>query len=120
MMTVKESMHATLDADTYVPVENPYVAGAVTSAANPYFWIWWLTVGSSLVLEALVAGPLAVIAFMTGHWASDFGWFSLVAIGGARGKTVLSVRQYRIILAACGVFLLFFGASYIFMTISGW
>lgn len=118
MMTVKESMHATLIADTAIPVENPYVAGAVTSAANPYFWIWWLTVGSSLVLEALIAGPLVVIAFMAGHWASDFGWFSLVAAGSARGKTVLSVRQYRFILAACGVFLVLFGASYLFMTIS--
>ncbi len=76
--------------------------------------------GSSLVLEALVAGPLLVVAFMAGHWASDFGWFSLVAAGSARGKSILSVRQYRIILAACGVFLILFGASYLLKTVSGW
>ncbi|WP_245618888.1 LysE family transporter [Methanogenium cariaci] len=119
-LTVKESMNAGIATDATGSAENPYAAGAITSAANPYFWIWWLTVGSSLVLEALAAGPLLVVAFMAGHWASDFGWFSLIAAGSARGTSVLSVRQYRIVLAACGVFLIIFGASYLFRTVSGW
>lgn len=120
ILTVKESVNAGFSADSGGSAGNPYAAGAITSAANPYFWLWWLTVGSSLVLEALIAGPFIVAAFMAGHWASDFGWFTLVAVGGARGTSVLSVRQYRIILAACGVFLMLFGASYLFKTVCGW
>ena len=120
LLTVKESMNAGFSVDTVAPAGNSYAAGVITSAANPYFWLWWLTVGSSLVLEALVAGPLLVVAFMAGHWASDLGWFSFIAVGSARGKSVLSVHQYRIILAACGVFLILFGASYLFKTVYGW
>lgn len=120
LMTVKESRSAVISADIAGPAGNPYAAGVITSAANPYFWIWWLTVGSSLILEALVAGPLVVAAFMAGHWASDIGWFSLVAAGSAQGKSILSVRQYRIILAVCGLFLIIFGASYLLKSVSGW
>ena len=31
---------------------NPYLAGALTSVSNPYFWMWWFSVGSALVLAA--------------------------------------------------------------------
>ncbi|EJG06059.1 Lysine exporter protein (LYSE/YGGA) [Methanofollis liminatans DSM 4140] len=112
-LTVRESRTAVLDAPVEAASGSPFLAGVVTSAANPYFWLWWLSVGSGLLLEGLAAGAAVAVAFMIGHWASDFGWFGLVAAGTAGGKTVLSVRQYRLVLAACGVFLIFFGASYL-------
>ena len=74
--------------------------------------------GSGLLLEGLAAGAAVAVAFMIGHWASDFGWFGLVAAGTAGGKTVLSVRQYRLVLAACGVFLVLFGASYLWRAVA--
>ncbi|WAI01655.1 LysE family transporter [Methanogenium organophilum] len=120
VLTLKESANAGISTDAAGPAGNSYVAGAVSSAANPYFWLWWLTVGSSLVLEALIAGPVIVIAFMAGHWFSDFGWFTLVAVGSARGTSVLPLRYYRIILGACGVFLMLFGVSYLLKTVSVW
>lgn len=118
-LTVRESRTAVLDAPVDAPSGNPFLAGAVTSAANPYFWLWWLSVGSGLLLEGLAGGVAVAAAFMIGHWASDFGWFGLVAAGTAGGKTALSVRQYRLVLAACGAFLVLFGASYLWRAVAG-
>ncbi|MDK2973806.1 MAG: hypothetical protein PWP08_177 [Methanofollis sp.] len=118
ILTMRESRTAVLTAPSGTTTGSPFFAGALTSAANPYFWIWWLTVGSGLLLEGLAAGVAVAVAFMIGHWASDFGWFGLVAAGTARGRRVLLERHYRIILAACGGFLVLFGASYLWHAFS--
>ncbi|UUX93212.1 LysE family translocator [Methanoplanus endosymbiosus] len=95
---------------------NPVVAGIVTSASNPYFWIWWFTVGSALLLTAVSGGVIVFLAFIIGHWAADLGWFTLVSTGVHRGRFLLKQREYRILLTACGFFLIGFG---IYFLISG-
>jgi len=92
---------------------NPYLAGLVTSAANPYFWIWWLTIGSALVIAGLAGGIVLAAVFMVGHWCADLGWFTFVSIGVSRGRTILSDTSYRRIMGACGVFLILFGTYYL-------
>lgn len=92
---------------------NPYIAGALTSAANPYFWIWWLSVGSAMLLDGLRGGFLLAAAFMIGHWGADFGWYTLVSASIDRGKSILSERGYRYVLTACGIFLILFGLYYL-------
>ncbi len=94
-------------------VANPYLAGIVTSAANPYFWIWWLTVGSMMLMEGMKGGVLLAGIFMIGHWGADLGWLTLVSTGIHRGRSVLSINGYRTILIICGVFLILFGAYYL-------
>ena len=95
------------------PATSPYMAGLLTSAANPYFWIWWLSVGSTMVIAGLEGGLVLAGAFMIGHWAADTGWYTLVSTGIARGKTIISDRIYRMVMAACGVFLILFGLYYL-------
>jgi threonine/homoserine/homoserine lactone efflux protein len=92
---------------------SPYVAGLMTSAANPYFWIWWLSIGSAMVIAGLEGGLVLAGAFMIGHWSADTGWFTLVSTGVSRGKKILSDTAYRRLNAVCGVFLILFGAYYI-------
>jgi len=92
---------------------NPYLAGFLTSVANPYFWIWWLSVGSAMVIAGLAGGLLLACVFMAGHWCADLGWYTVVSTGIAKGKTLLSDRAYRAIMAACGCFLVVFGAYYL-------
>jgi threonine/homoserine/homoserine lactone efflux protein len=94
-------------------VANPYLAGILTSVVNPYFWIWWFSVGSMFVLDGLRGGLLLASIFMVGHWGADFGWYTLVAASFARGKSVLSVGRYRMVLAICGVCLIIFGLIFI-------
>ena len=113
ILTVKESRGAKMVSPEGQPVGNPYLAGVLTSAANPYFWIWWLSIGSAMVIDGLGGGIMMAALFLIGHWFADFGWFTLVSTSLDRGKGILSEANYRRILAACGGFLMLFGLYYI-------
>ncbi len=117
VLTIMESRHVQFD---FMPeaskgsktAASPFLAGMITSISNPYFWLWWLTVGSSLMIGALSGGITSAIAFIMGHWGADLAWFTLVSTSIHHGRFLLSDREYRWILALCGLFLIVFGAYY--------
>ena len=119
ILTIFESRHARIDLSlsTNSPAESatprPFISGAVTSISNPYFWLWWLTVGSSLLIGAYAGGVLSAGAFILGHWGADLGWFTLVSVSIHSGRFFLGERKYRWTLAICGVFLILFGGYYL-------
>jgi threonine/homoserine/homoserine lactone efflux protein len=86
-----------------------FVAGIVTSVSNPYFWIWWLSIGSAMVIDGLKSGIILGSAFMVGHWCADMSWYTIVSATIHRGKSILSDRSYRLAIALCGIFLVVFG-----------
>ena len=113
IMTARGSKNATLVASQGQVIGNAYLAGIITSAANPYFWIWWLSIGSALVLSGLQSGVIMAAVFLIGHWLADFGWYALVSIGLDRGRSILSEKSYRRILGICGGFLVCFGIYFL-------
>lgn len=86
-------------------------AGVAASIANPYWILWWATVGAAYVAAAVNYGPLGTIIFYGGHIASDFAWYSLVAWTVASGKKLISDRLYRNVMYVCSG-LLFLLACY--------
>jgi len=112
LLTLKGSRTASLTTNSKNGCCNPYVAGILTSAANPYFWIWWLSIGSAFLIEGLRGGLFIACIFMIGHWGADFGWYTLVSTSLDRGKSILSETSYHYILALCGAFLVLFGIYY--------
>ncbi|MDY9927029.1 LysE family transporter [Methanosarcina sp.] len=114
LLTVRDakaaaSARASSDASGLKFTSNPVTLGLITSVSNPYFWIWWLTAGSALVLKAHELGILISVAFILGHWAADLSWFTAVSGSFSRGKALLSQKMHRYILYACGIFLIIFG-----------
>lgn len=90
----------------------PFWAGILMSLANPYWFIWWLTLGLGYVLLAWEYGLAGVMAFFSGHILADLAWYSLVALAIAQGKKLISDRGYRWFLTGCGLFLLVFGGYF--------
>ena len=113
IMTVKGSRSATMAAPQGQAIDNAYLAGVIASVANPYFWIWWLSIGSALVLSGLGAGLIMAAIFLIGHWVADFGWLILVSSSLDRGRSILSEMNYRRILGICGGFLVCFGIYFL-------
>lgn len=113
VMTVLGSRNATFAAPQGQTAGNAYMAGIITSAANPYFWIWWLSIGSALMLSSLHSGLIMAAAFMIGHWGADFAWYTLVSSSLDRGRGMLSEKSYRRILGVCGCFLVCFGIYFL-------
>lgn len=113
IMTIAGSRSASLSAGQAQDGASPYMAGLLTSAANPYFWIWWLSVGSALLISSLSGGLILAAAFMLGHWSADVGWYTFVSTGIATGRSILTDSAYHRIMAICGVFLVLFGLWYL-------
>ncbi len=120
VMTLKEARTASIDlAGDRAATTRPFLAGVITSISNPYFWIWWFTVGSALLIGAYTGGFVPALAFILGHWSADLGWFTLVSVSVHRGRFIMGEKTYRIILGMCGIFLILFGAYYLSSVLSG-
>jgi threonine/homoserine/homoserine lactone efflux protein len=113
ILTIKGSRKATMRTSDVQTIANPYMAGLVTSAANPYFWIWWLSIGSAMVIAGLEGGLALAGAFMVGHWTADIAWYTFVSTGVSKGKTLFSDTVYQKIMGLCGIFLIIFGVYYL-------
>ena len=113
ILTIAGSRKASMRTTSTQTAANPYIAGFITSAANPYFWIWWLSIGSAMVLAGLQGGLVLVAVLMIGHWSADILWLTLVSTSVSRGRTIISDRSYHKIIALCGIFLILFGAYYL-------
>ncbi len=84
----------------------PVIAGVTVSISNPYWTIWWVSVGAGFVVQALEQKYLGLAAFFGGHIMSDLAWYSLVSLAIVTGRRLLSDRTYRGILTLCGLFLI--------------
>jgi threonine/homoserine/homoserine lactone efflux protein len=87
--------------------------GALVSVGNPYWVIWWASVGTKLTADSLEAGVAGPGAFFAGHILSDLAWLTLLASAVHSGRRWFGRRAYRGLLAVCGVFLVALGVFFV-------
>jgi threonine/homoserine/homoserine lactone efflux protein len=93
---------------------HPVAAGILTSASNPYWILWWATIGLGYITLSLRRGYAGLASFFTGHVLADLVWFGLVAAAVAGGRRFLSDGVYRLIILVCGIFLVTLGGYFIY------
>jgi threonine/homoserine/homoserine lactone efflux protein len=92
---------------------NSVIAGVVTSAANPFFFLWWVAVGSMLVMKSLSFGLTGFILLITVHLACDFGWLFFISTVVYRTKAMWR-EKFRVgLLMACSFLLIGFGGWFL-------
>lgn len=91
----------------------PTGAGVLGSVSNPYWLLWWATVGAQYVGLSLPYGTMGVTSFFTGHILADLSWYSLVGLFVAGGRNLVGSRGYSVALGTCGLFLFGLGAYFI-------
>lgn len=92
----------------------PVIQGVITSISNPYWTLWWVTIGAGFVLSSLKYGVAGLLFFYVGHILGDFIWYAAIAYSVATGKRFLSDKIYHGILFACGLFLIALAVTFIF------
>lgn len=107
------SLSATVAAARHEPRSGPVLAGITASLSNPYWLVWWATVGASLMLTSLTLGFLGLVVFYLGHISADFAWYTFVGAIVATGRRLMTDRVYRGLLVACALFLLALGGFFI-------
>jgi len=91
-----------------------FIIGIVFTALNPYFFIWWLTVGSTLILLALELAALTGVIFMfLCHVWMDYVWLISVSYFAKKGINAVGSKWYRLLIGLFGVVLVYFGVLFI-------
>jgi len=98
-------------------VRNLVLSGALVSATNPYFILWWASTGMESIRQAYALGLIGVLCFFTGHILSDFTWYTAISVAFSRGKKLISDAVYRKIIILLGIFIVAFSIYFIG---SGW
>jgi len=93
---------------------NPFVAGVLLSAGNPYFLVWWATVGLALITTARSDFGLWAFGLMAlAHWSCDLIWLAALSWASFQGSVLLGPMGQRIVLAVCAMAMLGFGLYFI-------
>jgi len=92
---------------------NLVMTGILASLSNPYWVIWWATIGLGYLVSSLRFGIAGVALFFLGHISADLAWYSIISYAVAKGRKVMGDKGYRRVLLLCGVFLICFGGWFI-------
>jgi threonine/homoserine/homoserine lactone efflux protein len=94
---------------------NMLLSGALISAANPYFILWWAIIGLGFLVQAYkLFGAPGVIVFFLGHILADYIWYGAISVITGKTRRFLSDYHYRMIIATLGAILVFFGGSFFY------
>jgi len=94
-----------------------FAGGALVSLANPYFLIWWATIGLSILLGASKLGLGGIAAFCVGHVFGDAAWYLLVAAGVCTGRKWFQGTGYAVLVGCCAAALVGFGGWFLSHTV---
>jgi len=95
-------------------LNHPVISGILMSVSNPYWIIWWATIGLGYILYSQQFGFWGIVFFFAGHILADLVWYSLIAAAVAGGKHFLTDRLYRGLIAFCAVFLVLFAGYFVY------
>ena len=88
------------------------LAGVWTTAANAGFILWWLTIGTTLVLNAKLFGLVGFSVFAGIHWLTDFLWYAVVGLLIFKSQRFWSDRVRMVITLFCIAVFIGFGTYF--------
>jgi threonine/homoserine/homoserine lactone efflux protein len=94
------------------------LAGIYTTAANAGFILWWLTIGTTLILNAQLFGLGGFSVFAGVHWFCDFLFYTLVAVAVFKSQRFWNNRVRMGITFFCVI--VFVGFGVYFMVSAAW
>jgi len=97
------------DTTTVSLKRDSVLSGVWTTAANAGFILWWLTIGTALVLNAQLFGFVGFSIFAGVHWLCDFLWYSIVGLLIFKSQRFWNKRVHLGVTLFCVVVFVGFG-----------
>lgn len=103
-----------VESESKFSSKNPLFLGTLFTGLNPYFIIWWLTVGLTLIVNALeIASFLGVVIMYIAHVWMDYAWLIGTAYLAKKGTNLTGRKGYKILMVIFGLILVYFGVNFI-------
>jgi threonine/homoserine/homoserine lactone efflux protein len=98
---------------------SPLAAGVFLSAGNPYFLVWWATVGLTLITTARNTFGLWAFGLMAlVHWSCDLIWLTILSWASFKGSLLFGPTGQQAVLAVCAAAMLGFGVYFIVLQVA--
>lgn len=95
------------------------VLGLALTGLNPYFILWWFTIGSVLIIQALAfAAIVGVLIMYLSHVWMDYAFLTSLAYFAKKGKNIVGSKYYKLILIVFGLILVYYGAIFVWDALS--
>jgi threonine/homoserine/homoserine lactone efflux protein len=88
---------------------NSLVTGIIMTGGNPYFFLWWATVGVALIAGAVTFGIYALVLFTVVHLACDIGWEQVVSMTIFKTRHLWTPHVQKVVFGICALVLVGFG-----------
>ena len=98
-------------------VDLPYsslTTGIMMTGANPYFFLWWATIGITLIAGAAEFGVYGLLLFAVVHWSCDLVWEQFVSLTVFRTRHLWTPGVQKIVFSICALILIAFGVWFCF------
>ena len=93
---------------------NLIIAGVLFSLANPYWTIWWASIGFGYIMSSIKFGTEGIVVFFTGHILADLSWYALISYSVARGRRFFTDTIYRWLIGVCAFCLIIFSGYFFY------
>ena len=92
-------------------LNNPIIGGIIVSMSNPYWWVWWATIGFAFMVQFNISFQnwTKLFGFFLGHEAGDLAWYVFISALTFFGIRYLNKKMYYGILVLCSIFMMLFG-----------
>lgn len=111
---VQDKIHIDVKGASDTKSRGIILQSMLVSASNPYFAVWWASIGLGLMMNAHnLLGVAGVALFYIGHILSDFSWYTLVSFVIGKTRRFINMKVYRIIIVILGAVLIAFGLKFL-------
>ena len=93
-------------------MKNPLLIGIIFTALNPFFLLWWSTLGLKLVSDSISFFGYyeGIVILFSSHIWMDYFWLGTTSFMAFKGRSIIKEKYYRsILLFFSGVISLFGG-----------
>lgn len=92
--------------------KNPLILGLILTGLNPFFLVWWATVGMPLINNAIKYGLILGMPVMyVSHVWLDYVWLSFLAYTTYSGSKYIGLTGYKILLISLAFILVLFAVN---------
>lgn len=90
-----------------------FLDGIFTTITNPYWLLWWATVGAALIATATTYGIFMLPIFTIVHLSCDAVWNLFLSNTVNRTKGLWDVRWHHVLIMVAGGIIVFFGIYFL-------
>lgn len=102
-------------ADKPSRIENPIIVGILFTGVNPFFYLWWISVGIKLLSDSLqlLGYPLGIVFLFFVHMWMDYAWLGVSSYFASRGFRIIGSHYHKFIIILLTLPLFYYGINFI-------